>query len=368
MAFKFIVVFLLLIVPITIVHAGNEGKGTEDDVLIGLIYKRHLDAKGLAQLKERQSEMRDLIQSGRLKERAESFLGQVQVGDLRNNDPEIIKLYSTVQNKMKPALPKIVMRLATPEKPCLDDAGVVRTATTVPKIGAPICVDVERVSVLELVPELKFPGNDLLFGVFMHELARQLDADEDHEFLVAMAEEAREQFIIDMQSCKPEQALCRSARYNNEFYWNNKNKTMTLVFDTSRTSQPRECLANINVQGFTMLILSDSKAEAEISWSGLIHRHFNIGDRSTPMFLGHDYQLEETELSSDISVQAGDSQSHIALLDACSQISSQVTDGPTVIELPHWATYITEGWENSFERGEITQPVSFVGSREKDTY
>src|SRR4051812_13234122 len=62
----------------TAAHAGNEGRGTEDDVLIGKAIRQSLDAEGLKNFEARTKAIADAIASGALKRDALVFFRQAE--------------------------------------------------------------------------------------------------------------------------------------------------------------------------------------------------------------------------------------------------------------------------------------------------
>ncbi len=216
--------FLLLIICGFTIHAqaeGNEGRGTEDAVILGKFLKQRLDKEGVEYFELRKRFLKDQLSTGEAKNWAVEFFRQVPGPSLlapaKADEFDVRVFYSHLQSLgAAQALESSTIKLSDK---CIDVNGEPRTATTNPAPGSEICVNIERVALLELalsegeaninpivtkedgVSVIKRTKDyavptSTLFGILMHETARQFNLDDDHEFLYAMRKEPDRHYVM----------------------------------------------------------------------------------------------------------------------------------------------------------------------------
>ncbi|HUP58444.1 MAG TPA: hypothetical protein VM598_13380 [Bdellovibrionota bacterium] len=197
---------ILVSIPAAANDGSTGGRGTEDYILMGRAKLRRMTAPELTKFYREIEELNFVVSNG-IRERLAAFFRQA---DAERFLPAKAG-YSPKEDFLK------LRQLGAAEK--LDGAHIYassncavqsepKSAATHPKPGSDICVNPERVALLdlmladegeELIPDTANPGRprrSMLFGVLMHEVARWYGMDDSHEFLLGMAPEGSRQFIV----------------------------------------------------------------------------------------------------------------------------------------------------------------------------
>jgi hypothetical protein len=165
--------FVLLILSLFSVfaYAGNEGRGTQGNILIGRAIKRQMTAAALATFEQRKAQLKVALLSPAWHDRLYSFVEQADPSKfLDAQDSQVVKLYRKMAG---PAL--LADILATPivirDSESGSGCGVSEftlEASTETHPGAEICYDVEGIALLELNSNLSqyAPHEDLCIRDF----------------------------------------------------------------------------------------------------------------------------------------------------------------------------------------------------------
>jgi hypothetical protein len=190
-------------------RAGNEGRGTEDDVAVGIALVENLTPEQREKFEKRQQEIRQLIESGAARTFLSTFVTQVRPAAIQN-----LKFAEAHAELLRLGLAEDIARTRIYVASRCEENGVERTASTQARPFADICVNPYRVAALELLPifpNVKEGKNGVVYGILYHELARHYDKDQNHVLLNAFAKELSRQRIFDTATaCPPGSTLCQS--------------------------------------------------------------------------------------------------------------------------------------------------------------
>lgn len=228
------------------VHAGNETRGTNAEVLVGMSVRRKFDAAAEARFQQRVGQIRQYILSGHLKERVRAFVEQAdETSFLPQSNPNLPSTSRALTELRRRGVWSYIDRLqidlaeTRPDRICAEQPGVARAASTQTRPGAPVCADPELVALFELgIAKMELQQstvNDFLFGIIMHEIARWYDLDQDHSFLFAAAEEVTHQTLIEHRLCPNDSNLClykQTSPLTNKYEKNSR-----IIWDRTQSSK-----------------------------------------------------------------------------------------------------------------------------------